>query len=274
MKQHFITVNDLQIAYYEKHPGNEKAIIFIHGNSCSSRMWQKQFESEKLNQYLLMAIDLPGHGKSSASKKPFEDYSPINTAAIIATVIKQLIAKKDFILVGFSYGSNLVAEMLLHDLHPEGIVITGSSVFGENIGLDKIFMPSEKTSIFLYNEPNEKAVNDFLAEQIHTDNKQYLTNSIADYLGVTPDFKPALFKAAGEGKVTDEIKTLSNSKIPVCVIFGAEDKLVNINYLDSMPFTVWRSQIYKIPGAGHWVNIDAADIFNQTILEYATERLQ
>src|SRR5215203_771890 len=116
MKNGLVEVDGLHIYYVEKNKEGKATIFFIHGNSGSSRMWHKQVESELFQQYRLIAIDLPGHGKSSASNDPEKDYSPIGTASILFQAIKKLADNNPYILVGFSYGTNVVAEMLLYDV--------------------------------------------------------------------------------------------------------------------------------------------------------------
>ena len=261
----------LKIAYVEKNSGVANTFFFIHGNSCSSAMWRKQFDSELLNNYRLIAIDLPGHGHSGFSNDPLVDYSPTGTSKILSQAIKKLAETNLYVLIGFSYGSNLAAEMLQHDLKPNGIILLGSCVLGENFGLEKIFIQYDTPSIYLYNEPDELVVSGFLHKNINLTHEEDIRNLISDYLSVSPDFKPALFKTAAEGKISDEIFALNESNIPACVIFGKDDKLVNIDYLDSLPFPVWKNNIFKFPGAGHWVNIDNPEVFNKIISEYAEE---
>lgn len=271
MREKSIAIGILRIAYVENNPDANKTIFFIHGNSCSSRMWQKQLQSVLFSSYRMIAFDLPGHGKSFVSENPDDDYSPTGTAKILSSAVALLAGTAPYILVGFSLGSNLVAEMLQYDLQPKAIVLVGSCVLGENYGLEKIFMPSDTPSIFLYNETDDKTVSGFLHQHILPVHAEDIGNCIADYLNVSPDFKPALFKTAAEGKISDEILALKKINIPVCVIFGQEDKLVNIIYLDGLPFPVWKNQIFKLPGAGHWVNIDQSEMFNQIISEFVLE---
>lgn len=271
MNQNFITINGLKIAYFEKNPTADKMIFFIHGNSCSSRMWAKQLHSELLTNYRLIAFDLPGHGKSSASENPLEDYSPIGTAKILSSAVSKLAGKAPCILVGFSYGTNLVAEMLEYDVAPLGIVLMGACVIGQNFGLEKAFAQRTTPSIFSYNETEVGLVESFFLESMNAGNEKDLQNAIEDYLSANPVFKPTIFRTAGEGKITDEIQNLKNLGIPVCLIFGKTDRLVNIDYLDESPFSIWTNSVYKLPGAGHWVNIDDAAKVNQLISDYADE---
>jgi pimeloyl-ACP methyl ester carboxylesterase len=272
MESSFVEIEDLKIHYLEKNKKATATIFFIHGNSGSSRMWQRQLNSELLQQYRLVAIDLPGHGKSSASNNPERDYSPIGTAKILSQVVNELAANSPFILVGFSYGTNVMAEMLPYDISPSGIVMIGSCVLGENYGMEKIFIQHNSPSIFFYNETDQKTVSLFLHGQMKLAEDTDVQNSIEDYLNVSPEFKAALFKTAAEGKISDEINALQNLNVPVCLIFGEEDKMININYLDDLPFTVWQNMIYKVADTGHWVNADNPEAVNQLIFGYATER--
>ncbi len=74
MEHQFLQINNIRLAYVEQNLTATKTIIFVHGNSLSSKMWQKQFNSELLKEYRLIAFDLPAHGKSSAPLNPEKDY--------------------------------------------------------------------------------------------------------------------------------------------------------------------------------------------------------
>jgi pimeloyl-ACP methyl ester carboxylesterase len=271
MKPNFITTNGSRIAYFERNPTADKIIFFIHGNSGSSRMWEKQLRSDLCKDYRLIAFDLPGHGKSFASKNPEDDYSPIGTANILSQAVTILAGAEPFIFAGFSYGSNLVTEILEYKLIPSGIVLLGSCVTGISHSLEKVFVPTIEPSIFFYNETDKRVVAKFLKQAIHSVDIAAVENLIEDYLNVSTEFKSALFKTAAQGEISDEILALQKLNIPVCLIFGREDNLVNIDYLDDKPFPIWRNQIYKLPAAGHWVNIDNPVAVNQLISDYVSE---
>ncbi|CAK2730131.1 Esterase [Vibrio crassostreae] len=55
-----------QIAYGKSGSG-ETALIFIHGWSLDSRLWQNQV-SEFSKQYQVITMDLAGHGNSSFNR--------------------------------------------------------------------------------------------------------------------------------------------------------------------------------------------------------------
>lgn len=271
MDSKFIDINGLQLHYVERNEQERKILFFIHGNSGSTQNWYKQINDKLFNNFRVIALDLPGHGKSFRSKNPEIDYSPIGTSNILSKAIKSLATTNPYIIIGFSYGTNVLAEMLNQDLRPTGIVLAGSCVIGKDHGMEKVFVENETPSIYFYNEPNQKVVEEYFYNAMSNPSEVDIEVLKEAYLSVSSDFKPALFKTASEGKVSDEIIVLNKSGIPAVVIFGKQDKMVQIDYLDDIPFSVWKDQVYKLPNAGHWVNMEQADIFNQILNEYIVE---
>ncbi len=267
-----ITINSLQIAYAEVNPGAKKVIFFIHGNSGSALSWRKQLNDPSLSDYRMIAFDLPAHGDSSASANPDDDYNLPALGAIMARAISKLSNGHAFVVAGFSLGSNILAEALSW-LKPAGIVLTGCSVAGINHTMDKIFLPGVDSTVFFSDDATPESISK-LAEDIsyHPSdaNKQVTIDS---YKRVKPGFRPAFFKAAMEGKISDEITLVQNAGVPVLVIFGENEKMANPGYLDDKPFLVWSEQIYKLPEAAHSVQVDQPAAFNALLKAYCAERL-
>ncbi len=125
MKQKRLAIQQLTISYIDANEDSDKIIFFIHGNSSSSKTWFRQMTYKSFSNFRLIAFDLPGHGESSHSKNPADEYSAIATGKVMAEAVNILSGKNRFILAGFSYGTNVVAEMLLNGVHPAGIVLIG-----------------------------------------------------------------------------------------------------------------------------------------------------
>ena len=47
--------------------------------------------------------------------------------------------------------------------------------------------------------------------------------------------------------------------------------VVNIDHLNDALINLWNKTIYKIPGAGHLVNIDAPKAFNELLAAFAKD---
>src|ERR1700746_553032 len=94
------------IAGYES-LGTGRSILLVHGNSSSSRIWQKQLQGPLGRKYRLVAIDLPGHGASSPPPNPEQDYSGYGYSACIVAVAREL-GLKETVVVGWSLGGHAV----------------------------------------------------------------------------------------------------------------------------------------------------------------------
>jgi pimeloyl-ACP methyl ester carboxylesterase len=80
----------------------ETAVILIHGWACDANYWNMQLDALK-GQYTVVAVNLAGHGGSSANRS---DWSIANYAQDIAAVARQL-PNAHLILVGHSMGATV-----------------------------------------------------------------------------------------------------------------------------------------------------------------------
>jgi len=117
-----------RIAGYES-PGTARAILLVHGNSSSSRVWQKQLEGPLGGKYRLIAIDLPGHGRSSPPPNPEQDYSGAGYSACIAAVVREL-ELRDAVIVGWSLGGHAVLNAARSLPSAAGLMIFGTPPIG------------------------------------------------------------------------------------------------------------------------------------------------
>lgn len=85
--------------------GGDTALIFIHGWSLDSRLWQNQLGYFS-QHYQVITMDLAGHGNSSFNRKEY-------TMVAFANDIKAVIEKEQLnsvILVGHSMAGGIIAE--------------------------------------------------------------------------------------------------------------------------------------------------------------------
>ena len=105
--------------------GSGPAIVFLHGNSCSSRAFQRQLESELAHHFRLIAIDMPGHGDSPAATRPESTYTLPGYAAAVVAAVDALDAHSA-IFVGWSLGGHMLLEASDRLLQATGFVLMGA----------------------------------------------------------------------------------------------------------------------------------------------------
>lgn len=62
---------------------------------------------------------------------------------------------------------------------------------------------------------------------------------LKDYNAVQGNFRSSLFATIASGNYNDQIKLIQLKNCPVCIVFGREEKVVNIHYLDDAPINLW-----------------------------------
>jgi pimeloyl-ACP methyl ester carboxylesterase len=257
--------------HYQQRGQNTQQIIFVHGNSQSLEIWDKVIDAGSLsNQYSVISVDLPGNGKSFRSEQPINDYSIQGLASHLKDFIDQF-SKHEYIVVGNSLSTNLLAEIVHLLFNCEGIFLTGASILGENINTSDIFKPNPNIATFFSAIPSDedihKLINDGSVNMTDTDKEKYKDIfRLAD-----PAFREQLFNSISKQEWTDEIKNLNDSGLPFAIVYGENDHFTNVHYLDNIPMKKWRNKIISVPDAGHLIQDDQTVELAQLIKEFAED---
>jgi pimeloyl-ACP methyl ester carboxylesterase len=71
----------------------------------------------------------------------------------------------------------------------------------------------------------------------------------------------------------DEIEIVQNTNIPIAVVHGNNDDLVNLEYIKTVPFkNLWNNKIYEIPEAGHLPFLEQADTYNKYLMDFCNQQ--
>jgi pimeloyl-ACP methyl ester carboxylesterase len=90
--------------YYEAHGKGPRTVVLIHGWTCDHTFWREQ-EQALAAKYKVIALDLPGHGRSSAAR----EYSISLFARAVDAVMRAERAGKAT-LMGHSMGGAVILE--------------------------------------------------------------------------------------------------------------------------------------------------------------------
>ncbi|WP_128330182.1 alpha/beta fold hydrolase [Apibacter sp. HY039] len=85
---------------YFTEKGKGKAVVLLHGFLENSRMW-KYFQDELSKRYRVIAIDLPGHGKSSTNSK---DVNRMEYMAEKVNEVLEYLHLDEVVIIGHSMG--------------------------------------------------------------------------------------------------------------------------------------------------------------------------
>ncbi len=100
--------------HYKYRPGGREILLFIHGLACSKESFYGAWKQKKLKKYSLLAVDLPGFGKSDRPKD--FSYSLTDHAGVLYELVRKIPHKKIH-LVGHSMGGAIA--VLLAQKNPK-----------------------------------------------------------------------------------------------------------------------------------------------------------
>ncbi|HTB53212.1 MAG TPA: alpha/beta hydrolase [Ferruginibacter sp.] len=256
---------------YSQTKGNgSKTIFFLHGNSQSIELWNDVINNEKLKDYTLITIDLPGHGKSFISEQPDKDYSLPGMAAHIKEFILQR-SDKEYIIIANSLSTCLVGEIAHLLINCKGLFLTGPNIIGENILVSDILQPNPNVTPLFTISPTDEAIDNMINEGSYNISENNKRKCKEDFKNTDPVFREQLFASLSRQEWSDEIKNLSELAAPVAIVCGEEDRFINAHYLDRSSLQKWKDKIILIPKAGHLLQYDQPEVLTELIKEFAID---
>jgi pimeloyl-ACP methyl ester carboxylesterase len=251
----FANINGLRTFYESK--GKGKPLILVHGAGGTSAYWFNQL-SELSRKLQVVAVDLPGHGKS-------ERFKVNPTIRLYAGHVFDLVNQLKLagvVMLGHSMGGLIVQQIALeHPKFLKKLIIVDSSakftvrhdyVNSMRHGAD--FDPIDFASRFFSPKTLKKAnILSMLQQLTHGMTTSFDADVLADDFELT-------------GKV-DLRKRVKEIAIPTLIVHGADD-IVPLQSAQFLHENIRGSVLEIIPDAGHLVMIEKPCEFNETILKF------
>lgn len=269
MDKKYVHVEGIKLFYLENNEAAKPTIFFLHHNSGSSTAWRKQWNDILFTNYRLIAFDLPSHGQSDPAKA--EDCSLPALGRLLSKAVKQLSRNKPFIVAGVSVATNIIAEMLAYNIKPSGIVLAGPCIGGGAFTLEKMARRETHISVIFQDNVPVEILDAYAKETSLSNSKDDLEYFRRDYAAVIKPFRSLLAQSIFNDQMSNQVELLRESKLPVLMIFGKDEKIIDPDYLDGASLPLWQNQIFKIKGASHLVHIDQPGTFNNLLRKFAED---
>jgi pimeloyl-ACP methyl ester carboxylesterase len=234
----------------------KQSLVFIHGSGGDHTAWLNQYAQLK-KQYNLVAVDLPGHGRSEGhGEKHVQDY-----CVWIKNLLDTLGLNKP-VLVGHSLGSAIALQFAIsYSEDIAGIVCLGG---GMKMPVNPFFLDFLKTNpAQMPAEITELICKYSLAKENRSRFSAVLQKSIS---GSKVDILYGDLSACNELDLTGQAE---NIKVPALIICGAEDKMTPPDLSRALAATIKGSSLEMIAGAGHMVMLERPAEFNKALEEFA-----
>lgn len=255
-------------------PNRQKAIL-IHGWSSSSYALDPLMELLS-KRYHVVAIDLPGYGKSAELK---ERVTIKRYADLLAKFIRQ-ISDDPVILVGHSMGGMISLTSAIHTPELiERIVCISPTITGKLSRTTNTFIAPVN---ILENSPIGglivhgiesllKGLTDRLMRPISFADRTKITDE--EYFHLRRDARQRgsektraeCFFAMRNNNLSGQLAAI---KIPILFIWGAEDNTVPLRDAGVVAEEMFDADLRIIPNAGHWPQFEAVHIAQKFIASF------
>lgn len=231
-----------------------QTIVFLHGSPLSGRMWQPQLE--RLTEFHCLAPDLPGHGQSASL--------PLNLPDIVKQLSGLISASSNTgkaQIVGLSFGGVVAqALMVASPQLVDHVILSGTAA-----RMSKLLV-----WMSMLNEPILRLLN-----------PRQLAAIVCWQFGIPAKFRDQLsddFKAFSSKTLANVMKTYldieipTKTKSPTLVAVGQKETIYAKSAARFLNRSIPGSTGVLVPNCGHVWNLEAPDLFTETVRAWVTDR--
>lgn len=265
INQGFAEVNGTKL-YYER-CGKGHPLVFIHGFTVDTRMWDDQFEYFG-KEYQVIRYDLRGYGRSDLPTN--KEY---NHCDDLEALLNHLGISKVYV-IGLSMGGAIAVEFTLE--HPEYVdaLITVDATLGGyrwspeyGTSLDSVFITGQE-------EGHGAALKKWLDFEIfkpamaNPEVSVRLKEIISDYSGYHWSSDNVNW---GRSTGLEAIHRLDEINVPTLAIVGSLDSPDFDTIATILDENIREATKVVIDNAGHMANMEKPEEFNKVILDFLKE---
>lgn len=264
-----------EVAYVDEGSGLQ-TIILVHGLGSYLPAWKKNIPTLSQN-YRVIALDLPGYGRSS--KGPWEGSLEFFANTVIE--LADSLGIEQFVMGGHSMGGQITMVAALQ--HPERVqklILTAPAGFetfhdGEKEWFRSVATPTltlvakpktiqQNVAINFYDMPDDA---DFMIRD------RIAMRSAADFNGYAYIIAESI-KAMVDRPVYDYLDQI---KQPTLIFFGEADQLIPNRFLtggktetiaEMGHSKIPNSVLHMVPEAGHFIHFEQSEFFNEKVMTF------
>jgi pimeloyl-ACP methyl ester carboxylesterase len=257
----YVALDGRRIAYREA--GSGSALFFLHGLGGNSASWQPQFDTFA-NSHRVVAWDMPGFGGSDLLAVPSPataDFSDLARRFLDVLDIEQAAG------VATSYGTVILADLVRSNPGRIGAMAFACGV----TGLAHL-EPQERARLRAVRRAELETMGQRKFAEMR--NSTYVAKGMPETLvqrvvELAGSAQPEGYLAAyGALTESDIFPSLAAIDIPVLVIAGANDPIAPARDCERVARALAHAEYHCIANAGHYVNLEQADIFNRLLDEF------
>jgi 3-oxoadipate enol-lactonase len=244
--------------------GNGYPILFIHGFPLSRKIWNAQ-QKELTDIVDIISVDLRGSGESYPFEAPY-------TMELLADDCKRLLESTNItapvIVCGLSMGGYITLALFRKYPHLFRAMILTSTRAGADSDQGKV---NRENTIKNVREHGVSYIVDAMLPKLVSNatlsSRPTLINALRSIMLET-SLQGVIGSSQGMKNRADSTSLLSQIKVPVLIVHGADDQLIPTREAKNMHQHIANSRLEIIPTAGHLPNMEQPDQYNQIIRDF------
>ena len=256
-----ITYHGKEIFYKDVGEGN--ALVFLHGFTETCDIWD-DFSRELSHSFRIIAIDLPGHGKTGT-------FGEIHTMELIARVVKEVLDHLyilECLMIGHSMGG--YATLAFARLYPT--VLKGMVLFHSQAAADSTeAKENRERMVRLVRADHSNFIHQFIPSLFTPENAARYAAQIAELSLQASRITPASIIAALEGmkQRRDQTDLLAEVDFPVYFIAGKKDIRIPASLVMQQAAIPSHSEVLLMGNVAHMGYIESRDVTLQAVRGFA-----
>lgn len=242
-----VVVNGLMTEYSLK--GKGKVVLLLHGWGDDHRTFAG-LEADLTSSYQVVAVDLPGFGKTASPESVWglDDY-----AQFVGDFMKK-ISLSSYGVIGHSNGGAILVRALATEkLTADRLILLASSgIRGEYKGRNMLLRLITKTG---------KLIVWPLPKKIKTKLRSKLYSTVGSDMLVAEHLQDTFKKVVTDDVRADAARVTTKSLL----IYGDKDSATPVKYAQLLADALPNSELVVLPGAGHFIHTEEADMVNSRI---------
>ncbi len=243
--------------YYTNHNEGRKddsPVILIHGAGSSHLSWPA--EIRRMNGQRVLAVDLPGHGKSNGvAQQSIRAYTEQMMEFLTALGLYQAV------FVGHSMGGTIALDLAIQ--HPEHVAGLGLISTGAYLGIDANFLEDLTNPLTV-----PAALLKFSTQAFGSSASPALVEKC---MGVMQETRTSVLQGDFWACANVDLReSVGQIEAPTWVIVGSEDKITPVAYAHFLVDRIAAARLQMIPDAGHMAFLEQPARVAQGLQQFLT----
>lgn len=249
--------------------GNGLPLVFIHAYPLSRRMWDenKPFFAK---HFRFITVDLPGFGASPAAA---ETSSMESMANGVIEVIDHLKISEKFVVAGLSMGGYAMLQLL----KKAPLRVRAAAFLSTRSAADSDDARKKRHENVEFIQKNgmgpaaDRLVTTLLGKTTQTSNPKLVEQVKSWIRSAEPKGVCAALRGMAERPDTTSI--VESLSVPTFFLAGSEDVVIPAADMEALSKSAKKPRFQIIPEAGHLINLEKPDLFNEAFSNFLKSRV-